>query len=129
MILLAVAVSTVSALAFSTRKTPTYEATAKVFIGPRSVESGDVSGAIEELTLGREFLPSYAQLLQSLPVAEKVIEREKLPRTPQDVALSVEARVIPDTRIIEVKYTDTDAKRAQGTVNSLVDLFVSEELQ
>ena len=128
MILLAVAVSAVSALAFSARKTPTYEATAKVFIGPRSVESGDVSGAIEELTFSREFITSYAQLLQSQPVAQKVIEKENIPRSAAQVADSIEARVIPDTRIIEVKYTDTNALRAQKATNTLVDIFVNEEV-
>ena len=128
MILLAVAVSAVSALAFSARKIPTYEATAKVFIGPRSVGSGDVSGALEELTFSREFITSYAQLLQSQPVAQKVIEKENIPRSAADVADSIEARVIPDTRIIEVKYTDTNALRAQKATNALVDVFVNEEV-
>lgn len=74
-------------------------------------------------------MSSYAEVLKSQPVAGKLIERESIPADSQAVAASVEARVIPDTRIIEVTYTDTDPERAQRAANSLVAIFVEEEVE
>ena len=60
LIALAIATAAGSALGFSSRIVPIYEAHAKVFIGPRTVQSTDLNSAFAELTFGREFLASYA---------------------------------------------------------------------
>jgi succinoglycan biosynthesis transport protein ExoP len=128
LISLALVLSASSAYAVSARQAPVYEATAKVFIGPRTIEPGDVSNALEELSFSREFIASYAELLRSRPIAERVVDKEDLPINPADLVRRVETRILPETRIIEVSYQDTDAKRAQTVVDALVGTFVDEEL-
>ena len=129
LIALTIAVAAGSALWFSTQQAPTYVAKAKVFIGPRSVGQGDVGAALEELTFSREFIASYAELLKSRPLAERVVEKEGLPFAPSDLVDRTETRIVPDTRIIEISISDNDAGRAERTANALVDVFVSEDIQ
>lgn len=109
--------------------TPVYEASAKVFIGPRTVQSTDLNSAFAELTFGREFLASYAELLKSRPLAEKVVETEDLGISGADLASRIDTSIITNTRIIKLSVTDTDPKRAQRIANALASTFVDEDLQ
>lgn len=125
LVVAAVAVASAAALSFSTQQTRQYEAVAKIFIGPRTVQQTDLSAAIEELNFSREFVASYAELLKSRPLAEEVIEREAIAILPTDLVGRIDTRIIPDTRIIEVSLTDGSSERAQLMVNSLADTFTS----
>lgn len=129
LIALAIATAAGSALGFSSRIVPVYEASAKVFIGPRTVQSTDLNSAFAELTFGREFLASYAELLKSRPLAEKVVETENLSISGADLADRIETSIVTNTRIIKLSVTDTDPKRAQRVANALVNTFVDEDLQ
>ncbi|MGH2828920.1 MAG: Wzz/FepE/Etk N-terminal domain-containing protein, partial [Actinomycetota bacterium] len=57
------------ALLYSSSRAPVFETSAKVFIGPRTVERSDISNVLEELTFSREFIASYAELLRSRTIA------------------------------------------------------------
>ena len=129
LIALTIAVAGGSALWFSSRQPPEYVAKAKVFIGPRSVAQGDVGAALEELSFSREFIASYSELLKSRPLAERVVEKEGLPFAPSDLVERIKTQIVPDTRIIEVSFSDTDPDRAERTANALVEVFVSEDIQ
>jgi capsular exopolysaccharide synthesis family protein len=129
LIALAVAVAAGSALGFSTRRAPVYVAKAKVFIGPRTITPGNVSGALEELTFSREFMASYVELMKSRPLAERVVEKASLPFTPTQLIDHIETRLVTDTRIIEVSVSDNDAGRAERTANTLVETFVTEDIE
>lgn len=129
LVLLAVAASVAAALAFSARAVPVYEARAKIFIGPRAATVGDLSAALEELSFSREFLGSYAELLKSRPLAERVVEVESLSARPAELVNRIKTRIIPDTRIIELSVTDSSAAGAQGIANALAEIFVTEGVQ
>jgi tyrosine-protein kinase len=118
-----------AAFAFSSRKPPVYEARARVFIGPRAVLSGDIGAALEELTFSREFIPSYAELLKSRPLAMRVVRLEALPYSAADLSTRITTRIIPDTRIIEVAVADGQAQRAQRIANTLTETFVREGVE
>jgi capsular exopolysaccharide synthesis family protein len=129
LIVLAVAASVAAALAFSARAAPVYEAEAKIFIGPRAAMAGDLSAALEELSFSREFLGSYAELLKSRPLAERVVEVESLSAQPAELVNRIKTQIIPDTRIIELSVTDSSAAGAQRIANALAEIFVSEGVQ
>lgn len=129
LIVLAVAASVAAALAFSARAAPVYEATAKIFIGPRTATTGDLSAALEELSFSREFIGSYAELLKSRPLAERVVDKESLSARPEELVTRIKTRIIPDTRIIELSVTDSSAAGAQGIANALAEIFVAEGVQ
>lgn len=110
-------------LVFSSMATPTYKATAKVFVGPRT------QATLDDLAFSREFVQSYAELLRSRLLAERTVERLQLDIAPAELVTNLSTRVIPETRIIEVSATTTDPDRSALVVNTLIDTFVTEQQQ
>ncbi len=100
-----------------------------MFIGPRTSQQTDLTAAFEELSFSGEFLASYAELLKSRSLAEKVVEQESLPTTATELRKKIETSIVTNTRIITVSVTDTDPDRVQRTVNALVDTFIDEDLK
>ncbi|MFA5890651.1 MAG: polysaccharide biosynthesis tyrosine autokinase [Actinomycetota bacterium] len=103
---------------------PSYQATSRLFIGPRAVEQTDLSTAIEELNFSREFISSYAVLLRSRTLAERVVAKEHLDSSGSGLADRIQTRVVPDTRIIEVSVTDSSGRRAAVLANTVAETFV-----
>ncbi|CAN5815360.1 polysaccharide biosynthesis tyrosine autokinase [soil metagenome] len=127
LIALCTALAAGTALGFSARITPTYDATAKVFVGPRSVEKNDAAGVLQELTASQQYVTSYAEILKSRPLAEIVVQKTGAPITPSELSEKTDTKILPDTRLIEVTVTDTNASRAQTYVNQMVDSFVADD--
>jgi capsular exopolysaccharide synthesis family protein len=127
LIALCLALAAGTALGFSARITPTYAATAKVFVGPRTVEKNDAAAVLQELTASQQYVTSYAEILKSRPLAELVVEKTGSPLTASELSEKTETKILPDTRLIEVTVTDTNASRAETYVNQLVDSFVADE--
>ena len=93
--MLAMLVAAGSAVTFSMRTTPLYEATSKVFAGPRSVGEDDVAGALQELSFSRELTASYAEVLKSRGLAEQVIEKTRANISPAQLASQVKQKRFP----------------------------------
>lgn len=130
LVALCIAIASGAALSMSARATPIYEATARVFIGPRTLSRSTVASGGE---LGffaissRDFVASFAQQLQGRPLAEQVVEQLGLDLLPTEVASNVTAEILQDTRIIEVTYTDEDPVRAALIANGIVDTFAASQ--
>ncbi|HVF12576.1 MAG TPA: Wzz/FepE/Etk N-terminal domain-containing protein, partial [Actinomycetota bacterium] len=101
LVALIVALGASAAIGFSTRTTPVYAASAKVFIGTRAMEdpNDDLTSALQELTFSSEFLASYAEVLKSRPLAERVIADTNVTASPQDLTRRIDTRILPRTRI------------------------------
>lgn len=127
LIALCLALAAGTALGFSARITPAYAATAKVFVGPRTVEKNDAAAVLQELTASQQYVTSYAEILKSRPLAELVVQKTGSPLTASELSEKTETKILPDTRLIEVTVTDTNASRAETYVNELVDSFVADE--
>ncbi len=121
------AVAAASALGFSARITPQYAATAKVFVGPRTVERDDAAGVLQELTASQQYVTSYAEMLKSRPLAEVVVRNTRAPITASELSEKTETKILPDTRLIEVTVTDPSPTKAQTYVNQMVNSFVRDE--
>lgn len=98
---------------------PLYEATSKVFAGPRSVGENDVAAALQELLFSRELTASYAEVLRSRGLAEQVIEKTGANISPAELTGQVETRTVPETRIIEITVTQTSPRQAQRFANEI----------
>lgn len=129
LVALALAIGAGAGLGLSSRTVPIYQATTKIFIGPRSSETSDPNLAFEELAFSRDFIVSYAELLKSRSLAEKVVESENLSIAPTELINRISPAIIADTRIIQISFTDTDAERAQRVVNALATIFVEEDVK
>jgi tyrosine-protein kinase len=127
LIVLCVALSAGSALAFSARVKPTYAASAKVFVGPRTIEKDDAAGALQELTMSQQFVSSYAEILKSRPLAELVVEKTNASITPEELTERIETKIVPDTRLIEVTVKGPSPAAAATYANELVTTFVEDQ--
>lgn len=96
-------------------------------MGPRTVEKNDAAGVLQELTASQQYVTSYAEILKSRPLAEIVVEKTGAPITPSELSEKTDTKILPDTRLIEVTVTDTNASRAQTYVNQMVDSFVADD--
>lgn len=114
------------ALLYSSTRPPVYEATAKVFIGPRTVDKSNVADALQELTFSRDFLASYAELLRGRALAERVVEQLQLKTSPANLVKRISANVVQDTRIIQVRVSDESRDGAALIANTAVQTFVSD---
>jgi tyrosine-protein kinase len=127
LIFLCVALSVGSALAFSARVKPTYAASAKIFVGPRSIEKDDAAGALQELTMSQQFVSSYAEILKSRPLAELVVEKTNSPISAAELTKRIETKIVPDTRLIEVTVKGPSPASAATYANALVSSFVEDQ--
>jgi capsular polysaccharide biosynthesis protein len=105
-----------TALAFSLLQTPTYEASATVLVGQRQGQ-GDSPARIEEL---QALIPSAVEIITRRPVAEEASSGLDLAMDPEAVLENLSAQqTIESGQLIEVSYTDTDARRSERGVNAV----------
>lgn len=114
------------ALLYSSTRPPVYEATAKILIGPRTVDKTNVADALQELTFSRDFLASYAELLRGRALAERVVEQLRLKIPPAVLVRRISANVVQDTRIIQLRVSDQSREGAALIANTAVQTFVSD---
>jgi capsular exopolysaccharide synthesis family protein len=104
-------VALVGAAALLTALTPpTYSSEARLFVS--SSQGG--TGAYEDSLLSAKRVDTYAGLVNSRQIADRVITRLDLDMQAGDIANQVTATVVPDTVIIEVGGTAEDPLEAQA---------------
>jgi capsular polysaccharide biosynthesis protein len=105
-----------SALAFSLLQTPTYEASATVLVGQQQGQ-GDSPARVDEL---QALIPSAVEIITTRPVAEEATSRLDLATDPGAVLENLSAQqTIESGQLIELSYTDTDARRSEQVVNAV----------
>jgi capsular polysaccharide biosynthesis protein len=74
---------------------------------------------------------TFAVMIPSEPIARDAVERTGVNRSPNGVAGSTYASVIPGTTLIQVVVADPDAAVAQALANGITDAFVerAQELE
>jgi capsular polysaccharide biosynthesis protein len=83
--------------------TPSYTATADMYVGPSQTRSLDLSAS--QYTLDR--MPTYAALVDSSKVTNGVVQKLGLDLSPEDVGSKITATVIQDTAFIRLTVDDT----------------------
>jgi capsular polysaccharide biosynthesis protein len=105
-----------SALAFSLLQTPTYEASATVLVGQQQGQS-DSPARVEEL---QALIPSALEIITTRPVAEEATSGLDLAMDSEAVLENLSAdQTIESGQLIELSYTDTDARRSERVVNAV----------
>jgi capsular polysaccharide biosynthesis protein len=105
-----------SALAFSLLQTPTYEASATVLVGQQQGQ-GDSPARVEEL---QALIPSALENITTRPVAEEATSGLDLAMDSEAVLENLSAdQTIESGQLIELSYTDTDARRSERVVNAV----------
>ncbi|MDP5183846.1 polysaccharide biosynthesis tyrosine autokinase [Blastococcus sp. BMG 814] len=107
--------------------TPLYSSSTQLFVSVAG--STDTSAAYQGNLFTQQRVTSYAQLLTGEALAAEVVDDLNLELTPAAVAGNVDARVLPETVILDVTVTDTDPARAQAIAASLAEQFTERVLE
>ncbi|MGH2670075.1 MAG: YveK family protein, partial [bacterium] len=106
--------------------TPVYEAEAKLFVGQRQISTTKVAEGQTVTQLSGELLKSYAAILETHPIAQQAIDRDRLGMQARDLADDLKADPILETQLISLRYSSIDPALAQRTVNAVARAFVDE---
>jgi len=141
LLILAVFVVTVaSAIMFTVRQTPVYQAAATVLIEPETPRVVNFQGVTPETSnSSQEYYATQYKVLQSRPIVDAVIQRLDLKRRIPRVggaddpyaalAGSLTIDPIKNTRLVLVKFDDPDPKLATEIANAVAQQFVNYNLE
>jgi polysaccharide biosynthesis transport protein len=111
------------AAVFAWTRTPLYRAEVQLFISARV--PADLSEVYQGVLFSQQRVRSYAQLVSSPPVAERVIAQLDLPETVDDLQGKIDVSVPPDTVLIDVAVTDPSAPRAKQIADAVGTEFAA----
>lgn len=112
--------------ALTTQMTPSYRATAQLFVAFANTSADDTAVSLSQGNLfAANRVKSYPDLVSSPLVLDPVIAELGLDRTPQDLAGSVSAQVPPNTVLIEVYADDKSPVMAADIANEVSANLIS----
>ncbi|MEE9416233.1 MAG: polysaccharide biosynthesis tyrosine autokinase [Acidimicrobiales bacterium] len=122
LVLIAALAGLLLASIFLQSRTATYDAEAVVVLRPTPVGSNRNVNAAPNLE-------TESATLQSLGVAEVVGQRLGLATDPRDLLKELDVKFQPTGQVLELTFTDTNAGRAEQTVNSFAKVYIEQRNQ
>jgi succinoglycan biosynthesis transport protein ExoP len=110
--------------ALSTTVERTYVSTSELFVSV--ARTPDAPSAYQGSLFTRERMDSYARLLTTSALAQRVVDEIGGGLSADEVADKVTAVPLPDTDILEITVTDTAPERAQAIADSLGRQFTTQ---
>ena len=118
----------------------TYQAEGKLLFKPKSAvgeleEIGENTGQLETILNDQTPISTQLQILESEPVINEVIDRQKLtddegePLKPKDFRKRMTAEVVGGTDVVDISYKHPDPKVASSVVNTLMDVYIQKQIQ
>ena len=117
----------------------TYQAEGKIVFKQRSSAAytgiGEDAGTLDPILDNQTPLSTQIEILESNPLIQQVIDRHKLtddegePLTPKDFRKKLTTELVGGTDVIEVKYKHPSAKKSSEIVNTLMDVYVQEQIR
>lgn len=117
LILAGVLIAIIAALGVHALTPPTYEASVGLLVG-QGAYTDDVI-RYTALLADEQVAKTYAELATSRPVLEAVNSKLQLNMTPDQLAMKVKVKLLPETRLIEVVVSDTSPQRAADIANAI----------
>ncbi|MQA33377.1 Wzz/FepE/Etk N-terminal domain-containing protein [Modestobacter roseus] len=112
----------VAAVAFAALRTPEYTAGVQLFLGASEESDGGVVTRQDTAYL-QQRMPSYAAVLGSPLLGERIAGRLALDLTGAEVAAEMAVQVPAETVLLDVQVTDPSPDRAQAIANAAGDAF------
>lgn len=116
-----------------------YRAEGKLLFKQKSAgsigEIGEEAGTLNTILNDQTPLSTQIQVLESEPVIQQVIDRQKLtdnegdPLKPQDFRKKLNSEVIGGTDVVEISYKDPDPQVSSEIVNALMDVYIQTQIQ
>lgn len=117
----------------------TYQAEGKLLFKQRSAAAigaiGEQAGTLEPILNDQTPLSTQIEVLESEPVIQQVIDRQKLtneegePLKPKDFRSKLSTGVVGGTDVVEVSYKHPNPKAAAEIVNSLMDVYIQTQIR
>ncbi|GAA1519748.1 polysaccharide biosynthesis tyrosine autokinase [Nocardioides humi] len=117
-ILLALGVS--AAITFT--RTPMYESKTQIFL---TVDVRDTTDAYAALLFASNRAASYATVVKSTELAERVIDQLDLDMTPEALASRIDAKVVESTSLIQITVRDENPRDAQTIADVTTEEFTT----
>lgn len=102
--------------------TPKYKATSKLYMVSASTDS---IVNLADLNLGTSLSEDYAELIQTRPVIESVIEELNLSYTYEELLAMLSVGTVSKTRILTITTTSTIPEEAKDISNALVSKAIT----
>lgn len=106
------------AFGWSILQTSTYEATTQLYVSARSDTSG-ISELAQGTNFARQAVVSFADVVNSAIVLDRVIDDLNLNTTAQQLASSIEASAPQNSVIISIRVSNSDPELAASIANSV----------
>lgn len=96
---------------------------------------GENAGKLDTILPNQTPISTQIQVLESEPVIQQVIDRQKLtneegdPIKPEDFRKKLSTELIGGTDVVEVKYRHSNPKVASEVVNTLMDVYIQEQIR
>lgn len=100
--------------------TPTYSATTTMLVKPQDLDRQDLYNSILS---NQQLIKTYSSLIQTRRMAQDVIRKLELPRTPEELLEQLEVETSNISFIITVTYTDRDPLLAIQIANEVSRSF------
>ena len=117
----------------------TYQAAGKILFKQKSsaviTGIGEESSTLEPILTDQTPLSTQIQILESEPVIQQVIDRQKLtdedgkPLKPKDFKSRLNTSVVGGTDVVEVSYKAKDPQLASNIVNTLMDVYIQTQIR
>lgn len=117
----------------------TYQGEGKVLFTRTTVGSqtgiGEDVGRLDPILPNQTPISTQIQVLESEPVIQQVIDRQKLtddenqPLKPKDFRKKLTTELIGGTDVVAVRYKHPDPKMASEIVNTLMDVYIQEQIR
>ena len=117
----------------------TYQATGKLLFKQKSsavlTGIGEESSTLQPILPDQTPLSTQIQILESEPVIQQVIDRQKLtdddedPLKPKDFKRKLDTSVVGGTDVVEVSYKSEDPQLASEIVNTLMDVYIQTQIR
>src|SRR5437667_3966445 len=112
-----------AALALSKLTTPVYEASLTLWVSQASSAAGQ---QYADILAAERLAKTYGALITKRPVLQETIDNLGLKVTPDELAKSINVKMVRDTQLLEVSATNTDPALAAVIVNQLAKVFAKQ---
>ncbi len=105
--------------------TPTYKASAKMYVNNSDISVGGTSFSISssELTAAKSLLEVYVIILKTRITLERVIDEAGLEYTYEELNKMVSANSVNSTEVFEISVVSTSPSEAELIVDKIVDIL------
>lgn len=117
----------------------TYQAQGKLLFKQKTAASltgiGEQTGTLEPILTNQTPLSTQIEILESEPVIQQVIDRQKLtddedePLKPKDFRKQLTTELIGGTDVVQISYRSLEPKVASKVVNSLMDVYLQQQIR